>query len=72
VPFGNGFPCAGGGLTRLNPPVTASGDEALRAVDLADAGIVPSTQDFQCWFRGPAAGGAFFTTSDGVSVAFVP
>jgi len=72
VPFGNGFLCAGGGLTRILPPGAASGNRAVRSVDLPTWGIVPGTRNFQCWFRDPAGGGAAFNTSDGLSIVFVP
>jgi len=73
VPFGNGFLCTGGGLTRILPPGLASGQIAIRAVDLPSVGItVAGAKNFQCWYRDPAAGGAFFNTSDGLHVIFVP
>lgn len=76
VPFGNGIRCVGGGLVRLNPPVTADAmGNAVRSVDLASApvlGVITpgSTAYFQCWYRDPAAGGAAFNLSDGLSVTF--
>ena len=70
--FGNGRLCVAGGLTRLHPPGTATGNRATRSVDLAGQGIVPGTLRFQCWFRDPPAGGSFFNTSDGLSVTFAP
>jgi len=71
VPFGNGFLCAGGGITRLNPPAFASGGTAVRHVDLPAWGLVAGThKNFQCWFRDPAGGGAAFNTSDGLDVTF--
>jgi len=71
VPFGNGFLCAGGGIVRINPPAVASGGTATREVDLAASAITSGvTKNFQCWFRDPAGGGAFFNTSDGLAVTF--
>jgi len=72
LPFGNGRLCVAGGLTRLYPPATAVAGRATRSVDLAAQGIAPGTLYFQCWFRDPAGGGAFFNTSDGLCVAFTP
>jgi hypothetical protein len=48
---------------------------AVRSVDLASApvlGVITpgSTAYFQCWYRDPAAGGAAFNLSDGLSVTF--
>jgi hypothetical protein len=72
VPFGNGFLCVGGGLTRITPPMTASNNTATRTLDLVGLGMTPSTQNFQCWFRDPMGGGSFFNTSDAIQVVFVP
>jgi len=72
VPFGNGFLCAGGGLTRILPPGAALGGVALRPVDLPGVRLVPGAHSFQCWFRDPAGGGSALNTSDAVEVVFVP
>jgi len=72
IPFGNGFLCVGGGLTRILPPATAFLNRAERVLDLPTYGIAPGTLRFQCWFRDPAGGGAFFNLSDGYVVTFVP
>ena len=72
VPFGNGYLCVTGGLTRILPPMMASGNTATRLLDLIALGITPGTQQFQCWFRDPAGGGAAFNTSDAISISFVP
>ncbi len=72
VPFGNGYLCVGGGLTRINPPMFASGNLATRVIDLVALGIAPGTQNFQCWYRDPMGGGAGYNTSDGIQVVFVP
>jgi len=71
VPFGNGFLCVGGGITRLNPPAFASAGVAIRGVDLPAFGITLGTSaNFQCWFRDPAGGGAFSNTSNGLAFTF--
>lgn len=31
-----------------------------------------STWHFACWYRDPAAGGAFFNLSDALSITFIP
>ncbi len=72
APFGNGFLCASGGLTRVNPPMFASGNVATRAIDLIGLGAMPGTENFQCWFRDPMAGGAAFNTSDAIQVTLIP
>jgi hypothetical protein len=71
IAFGNGRLCVGAPQTRLNPPqLSTAGGLASRVVDVS--GFAPGVQNFQCWFRDPPAGGAFFNTSDGLSVTFVP
>ncbi|MFT7669788.1 MAG: putative HAF family extracellular repeat protein [Planctomycetota bacterium] len=72
LPFGDGVRCAGGGITRVGPPAVASGNRAARVLDLGALGIQPGSQNFQCWFRDTAAGGAGFNTSDGYEVIFTP
>ncbi len=76
TPFGNGFRCVTGTTVRLNPalPASASGTSA-RVLDLASppaAGNIGAgnTVYFQCWYRNPAAGGAGFNLSDGLSATF--
>jgi hypothetical protein len=80
VPFGNGFLCIAGQVWRL-PVSTADATGQLQwALDLtmppANSGggeiIAGATWKFQAWYRDPAAGGAFFNLSDGVSVLFMP
>ncbi len=71
IPFGNGRLCVGAPQTRLNPPqLSTAGGLASRLVNIS--GFAPGVQNFQCWFRDPPAGGAFFNTSDGLAVTFVP
>jgi len=77
TPFGDGFRCVGGAVTRLWPPIFASGGEYVRAIDntvAPSAGVlVPmSTHNFQCWFRDPAGGPNGFNLSDGLEITFVP
>jgi len=84
IPFGNGYRCIGGGpngVFRLFPPVFTDGSgDASRFIDLlappANAGpgqISPGdTWNFQYWYRDPAAGGAGFNLTDGVSANFCP
>ena len=77
IVFGNGFRCVGGALHRL--PVLNSGPSG-ELVFPVDYGSLPAggqivagaTWNFQAWFRDPAAGGAFFDTSDAISILFVP
>jgi len=68
VPFGNGFLCAGP-PTRVLPPVLASGGSAKKSIQ-TDPFTPGSSFYFQYWFRDPAAGGAFFNTTDGLCIAF--
>ena len=72
--FGNGFRCVGGSTVRL-PVGTASGNEARTDVDFGAHGANFAnlgTVNFQCWYRDPAAGGAFFNLSDAVEIVFAP
>jgi|GEM_PF-1999684 len=76
IPFGDGFQCVGGGLTRLAPVAIANGSGiANRQLDLTAppvAGLISPgiTTNFQYWFRDVPAGGAGFNTSDGLSVTW--
>jgi hypothetical protein len=72
LPFGDGFLCVRGGLTRLYPPQLGVDHVASREVDLAALGILPSTLHFQCWFRDPTSSGFPFNTSNAIAVRFVP
>ncbi len=76
ISFGNGLRCVGGGVYRLNPPaLTDAMGEISRDVDFnaapmsAGAGlVVPGSRwNFQFWFRDPAAGGATFNLTDGLT-----
>lgn len=77
VAFGNGFRCIGNPVFRLSPVTGTSGGNASRELDLtalSGAGAITagSTWKFQFWFRDPAAGGAGFNLTDGLSVDFIP
>ncbi len=77
VPFGNGWRCVGGGVTRLSPAATNDGSgNATRWVDFtqpeAAAITAGSTWNFQHWYRDTAAGGSGFNFSDGLSVTILP
>ncbi|TDJ66848.1 MAG: VCBS repeat-containing protein [Planctomycetota bacterium] len=78
TPFGNGRQCvgaAGAQIYRL-PVELASGNVLSHALDFgnppAPSGQITagSTWHFQAWFRDPAAGGAFFDLSDGLTITF--
>lgn len=82
VPFGDGYLCVGAGATgifRFNPPTAADAAGSFeRPVDLtlppagSGAGQIHagSTWSFQLWYRDPAAGGAGFNLSDGLTATF--
>jgi choice-of-anchor B domain-containing protein len=81
VPFGDGVRCVGGSTYRLNPVAFSDPSGAVsRAVDYTSApassgpGMIQAgdTWNFQFWYRDPAAGGAGFNLSDGLSVVFCP
>ena len=76
MPFGNGFLCATGDITR-GAVISAAGNVATYTYDNSDtqhnlSAFIGSTRNFQYWFRDPAAGGAFFNTSNAVSIAILP
>ncbi len=74
--FGDGFRCVTGSTFRLNPPIVATPTgTSMRAIDLASPPAfgnitAGSTVYFQCWYRNPAANGAGFNLSDGLSATF--
>ena len=72
VPFGNGLLCAEGAIVRYGPPALPGSQYAERRIDMASEACCPGTRHFQYWFRDPAAGGAFFDTSDGYTIDIVP
>lgn len=74
IPFGNGFRCVGGTVTRM-PVIFGSGGVFSYTVDFGTFGGVIGglgTANFQCWYRDPAGGGMFFNLSDGLEITFVP
>jgi hypothetical protein len=77
VPFGDGFLCVGGPVTRVLPMLVSTPQGTVQfALDLQTPPlsnvIVPgSTQHFQYWYRDPQGpGGSTFNLSDGRQVAF--
>lgn len=77
IPFGEGFRCVGAGtIYRLNPPVMATGNQLVRAIDLnaLPSGPVGSTDtwNFQAWYRDPTGGPSGFNLSDAIEVTFCP
>jgi hypothetical protein len=79
LPFGNGTLCVGPPFYRLGWGF-GGGAQGRYGVPFAEppvgagpgAILAGSTWKFQAWFRDPAAGGATFDTSDGVSIEFIP
>ncbi len=76
VPFGNGFMCTTGGIVR-GVVVMGVSNVATYTYDNSDAkhslsAFIGSTRNFQHWFRDPAAGGAFFNTSNAMAIAIAP
>jgi hypothetical protein len=75
-PFGNGFMCAYGQVVR-GAVTLASGHLATYAYDNSDAqhslaAFIGATRNFQYWFRDPMGGGAFFNTSNAISILIEP
>ncbi len=77
TPFGNGFLCLSGSLTRYNVVQT----DVFGSVTMDVDNTVPpalgkivsgSTWKWQFWYRDPAGGGAAFNLSDGLSVTYCP
>ncbi|TDJ70394.1 MAG: hypothetical protein E2O39_10125 [Planctomycetota bacterium] len=80
MPFGNGFLCVGTGSTGIARLAVENGvgNVVTHALDMTMP-TTPQTQitagstwNFQCWYRDPAAGGAFFNLSDGLEITFTP
>jgi hypothetical protein len=74
--FGNGFLCVTDAIVR-GAVIHASGNLATYTYDNSDnehslAAFVGTTRNFQYWFRDPMGGGAFFNTSNAVSIAILP
>ncbi len=75
-PFGNGFMCTTGDITR-GLVTAAAGNVATYTYDNSDAkhslaSFVGTTRHFQHWFRDPMGGGALFNTSNAISIAIDP
>ncbi len=72
TPFGNGWRCVGGTTHRLGVQTTDAFGDADRTLDLFALPSGPASAgqvwNFQFWYRNPAAGGAGFNLSDGLSV----
>jgi hypothetical protein len=77
-PFGNGFRCINGPIYRIYPATNADsfGDTVypVNLNALPSAGQISSGQSwgFMAWYRDPAAGGANFNGSDGLSTSWCP
>ncbi len=77
TPAGNGILCIGAPFIRLPAFATSSGGTASYGLDynsLPGAGQIHAgdVRNFVLWFRDPAAGGANFNFSNGLSVTFCP
>jgi len=72
--FGNGFRCVSGSVWRLGVQQANNGvmTRAINYGNLPPGGqITPGlTRKFQCWYRNPAAGGAGYNLSNGLSASF--
>jgi hypothetical protein len=76
VPFGNGYMCVQGGITR-GEVVAANNNSASYSYDNSDtahslSAFVGSSRQFQHWFRDPMGGGSFFNLSTAVSITIQP
>ncbi len=77
VPFGNGYLCVTGSLTRY--PLVTSDALGIASYDV-DNTVPPalgkivdgSTWNWQYWYRDPMGGGAFFNLSDALSATYCP
>jgi hypothetical protein len=67
IPFGNGVLCANGNITRGQLCHASNGTVSYA---WPTASLTAGTKRFQYWFRDPAAGGAFFDTSDAIAITF--
>ena len=78
APFGNGYRCINPPFFRVNPATTSDfvGDvyDPLDLNSLPAAGHISAGQSwgFMLWYRDPAAGGAFYNGSDGLSTTWCP
>jgi hypothetical protein len=76
LPFGNGFICAQGNIVR-GAVVMAAANSASYTYDNSNAkhslgAFIGQNRQFQHWFRDPMAGGAFFNTSNAISITVQP
>jgi hypothetical protein len=77
VIFGDGFRCAGGNTTRLNPALFASAQgDIARPLDFHSAPlsslVAGDTLVAQFWYRDTAAGASGFNLSDALTVTLCP
>jgi hypothetical protein len=77
VPFGNGMRCIGNPFFRLPATQTsifgdANFDLDLNALPAGGEISAGEVWGFQLWYRDPAAGGANYNSSDGLSLTFCP
>jgi hypothetical protein len=76
VPFGDGFRCAGGTLSRLSVVFTDAGGSTSYALDFTNPSspvaslLSGDTRNFQFWFRDAPFGGVGYNLSDALSVTF--
>jgi hypothetical protein len=74
LPFGNGFRCVDGGIVTMPVDFGLAGemrsviDFGAHGANLASMGTVC----FQCWYRDPLGGGAYYNLSDGLEIIFTP
>lgn len=77
-PFGDGYRCVGGQITRLSTFAVAPDGQAIQPIDFTSlpsskGQILPgSTWYFQFWYRDPTFGQAGFNLSDGLAATFCP
>jgi hypothetical protein len=76
VPFGNGYMCVQGGITR-GEVVAASGNSASYRYDNSNtahsmSAFIGSSRQFQHWFRDPMGGGSSFNLSNAISITIQP
>lgn len=73
VPFGNGFRCVGGAVSRFPVQQTNEFGDAVRTLNLNNMPqpvTVGSTWRFQFWYRDVLGGGSGYNLSDGLAVTF--
>ncbi len=77
LPLGDGIRCVGGAIKRLGILISNGSGVFNQALDFnnlpSGTVIIPGVeQNFQCWFRDVAAGGAGFNLSDATNAVFCP